>query len=134
MSLQPCSLHGTPVPGVKLATLFAAWHNEEGIRQAYKLKLCANCLTTVRASLLKFLSPNSPNLTVCPACEADSSADLSPIYLTLYVPKQEGREFALATCGSCATGWRGTFSESGQLQPDRFAGERSKTGWEEFEW
>lgn len=132
MSLQPCSIHGTPVPGVKLATLFAAWHDETGKRLAYKLKLCAPCLTELMASLRKRASTDASQLCTCPVCGEDASTSLSPLYLTLYVPKQEGAEFALTTCTSCALPWRGTFQQDGILQPDRFANGTGKTGWEDF--
>jgi len=44
---------------------------------------------------------------------------LDPIYLNLYLPKQDAREFALTTCGSCAAKLRISLQQGATKLPNR---------------
>lgn len=118
MSLKPCDAHGARIRG-KLATCYWAWFNADGERSAWLQRLCAPCLTERMAGLLRMASEASLDLTVCPACGADSSQDLDAIYATVYLPRQEAREYALTTCASCAARLRLLLQENAEKLPDR---------------
>jgi hypothetical protein len=118
MSLYPCSVHGERVPR-KLGTVFCRWHNADGEFVGWKMRICAACLTDLRASLLGHLSEASSLLTACPTCGQDSSQSLNPTYLFVYPPKQPPVELALTTCDSCATKWHASFEGFGEQLPDR---------------
>jgi hypothetical protein len=82
-------------------------------------RLCAPCLTTLTEGFREQLSANSLDLTVCPTCGQDSSTDLDPTYLTLYLPKREAVECALCTCSSCAPSLRGLLQVGATPLADR---------------
>lgn len=117
LSRYPCSSCGQR--NGKLATSYNAWVDEEGGRTCYRQRLCVACVTNLVGSLLASASDSSPNVCVCPSCGKDASSDLSPLYLTIYPPKQEPKEFALTTCTSCAKQWRESLSANADLMRDR---------------
>lgn len=121
MSFYPCSNCGQRAVG-KLATVYANWFNSEEQREAWRMRYCAVCLTTLMASLQAARSQESSNLTICPSCGKDSSETLSGIFLTVYPPRSDSREYALTTCLSCATSLRAAFTDHGELLRDRNAG------------
>jgi len=133
MSLFPCSVHGAQVPG-KIATVFARWHELDGEFVGWKLRICASCLTSLMASLAGHLSTESSTLVRCPACGADSSEDLHPIYLFVFPPKQSSREYALTMCGSCATSAQGSFAGFGEKLPDRQVEVGASAPTLDFQW
>lgn len=118
MSVYPCSSCGQRQKG-RLATTYNAWFLESGDRECWRQRLCVSCVTLLAASLLGSVSENSSDVTACPACGKDSSQSLSPIYLVVYLPKQEPREYALTTCDSCATTWRESLSAGAKKMADR---------------
>jgi RNase P subunit RPR2 len=118
VSVRPCSFHGKRIDG-KLASLYSAWFLADGERTAWKQLLCAPCVREVIAPMLASVSNESSAVTVCPACGSDSSGDLDPIYLNLYLPKQDAREFALTTCGSCAVKLRTSLQQGATKLPNR---------------
>lgn len=122
VSVYPCSNCGQRAPG-RMAALYAAWFVSEGERVCYRERLCAACVTIVRDSLLVSVSDSSPNVSVCPLCGEDSSTNMSPLYLTIYLPKQEAREFALTTCTSCVSPYLASFAEKGDKMADRGGGQ-----------
>jgi hypothetical protein len=101
MSFKKCSVHGAKIPG-RAATLYAAWFRSDGVRTAWKQTLCAPCAKEELSLVIQHAADESSDVTACPACGKDSSDDLDPIYLNLYLPKQNALEYALATCGPCA--------------------------------
>ena len=101
MSAYPCSGCGQKSRG-RLASLYSAWFLADGSRTAWKQRLCAPCVKSRLGELLASAQQESGLVTACPACGSDASTSLDPIYLTLYLPKQEPREFALTTDASCA--------------------------------
>ncbi len=117
-SAYPCSMHGHKISG-KLATLYSAWFRADGERTAWKQRLCADCVRQQLGLVLQHAAEENSAVTACPACGKDSSEDLDPIYLTLYVPKQESREFALTTCASCAATLRVQLQAGAVRLPNR---------------
>ncbi len=127
MSAYPCSSHGAKIKG-KLATVYSAWFDSEGERQAWKQRLCAPCLTTLADSFKAALSTNASDLTVCPMCGQDSSTVLDPIYLNVYLPKRDPEEFALCTCSSCAPSLRSLLLVGAQRLTNRGTGSGAPGG------
>jgi hypothetical protein len=118
VSVYPCSACGRRVPG-RLASLYSAWFLADGSRTAWKQRLCVGCVSERLRPLLAAASQASPDVTACPACGGNASDQLDPIYLTLYLPKQEPREFALTTDASCAVTLRLGLQERAERLPDR---------------
>lgn len=118
MSVFPCSYCGQRVPG-RLASIYSAWFLADGSRTAWKQRACAPCVTQQLRSLLAHAADDSSAVTACPACGSDALQDLDPIYLTVYLPKQEPREFALTTDGACAVSLRLRLQERAERLPDR---------------
>lgn len=93
-------------PRSKLAQLYWAWFRADGVRTAWKQRLCVDCTIERLRTLLAHSQEESSDLTMCPSCGADASKDMDPIYLTLYVPKQERSDWSLTTCAPCAVSIR----------------------------
>jgi hypothetical protein len=122
MSIFPCSVCGQKPVG-KIATVYSAWFQADGGRVAWKQRLCASCVSSTLRDLLRSASDSSQDVAACPACGTDASSDLDPIYLTLYLPKQDPREYALTTCGVCAAQLRLTLIDGAARLPDRVGGQ-----------
>jgi hypothetical protein len=118
MSFLPCSSHGAPIQG-KLATVISWWFNAEGKREAWRQRLCAPCLITLVGSLKNGASATSLELIVCPCCGSPSQETLDGVFLNIYPPKQAEREYALTTCGSCASELRKLLQVGAERMPDR---------------
>src|SRR6476646_10764788 len=118
MSAFPCSVHGHKVDG-RLASLYSAWFLADGSRSAWKQRICAPCVRQELGRLLAHAAEDNSAVTVCPACGSDSATDLDPIYLTLYLPKQEAREFALTNCSTCAVTLRVRLQVGAEKLPHR---------------
>jgi hypothetical protein len=127
MSLKPCSFHGARIDG-KLATLYSAWFRSDGERTAWKQSLCAPCVREVLAPMLKGVSDTSSDVSACPACGIDSSQDLDPIYLNLYLPRLDPKEYALPTCSSCAAKLRVSLQRGAMKLPNRDGATRAGYG------
>jgi hypothetical protein len=121
MSVYPCSVCGKRHSG-RLASLYSAWFLADGGRTAWKQRVCAPCVRSTLANLLGNALASPQDVTVCPACGSESSNDLDPVYVTLYLPKQEAREYALTTCGPCAVQVRLKLQDGAQRLPDRNGG------------
>jgi len=121
MSVFPCAGCGRRVPG-RLASVYSAWFLADGSRTAWRQRLCAPCVGEKLRTLLGHAQDSSLDVSVCPACGSESGSDLDPIYVTLYLPKQEPREFALTTDASCAVRLRLMLQDGAQKLPDRNGG------------
>lgn len=97
----PCSGCGNRQNN-KMASLYWAWNRADGVRTAWKQKLCVDCTLERLASLLEHSQDSNSDVTTCPSCGTDSSNELDPIYLTLYVPKRERTDWGFTTCAACA--------------------------------
>lgn len=113
-----CAGCGTRLGG-KLASLYWAWFRADGERTAWKQRLCAICTGTRLGTLLAHSTEDSSALTMCPACGADASTDLDPIYLTVYPPKRERLDFELTTCAPCAARIRSAAQENAEKLANR---------------
>lgn len=118
MSVYPCAVCGQRVPG-KLASIYWAWFKSDGERSAFKQRSCAPCIAERLRAVLRSANEASPAVSMCPVCGTDSSGDLDPIYATVFLPKQEPREYALTTCATCAVGVRAWAQEGAQPLADR---------------
>lgn len=118
LSRFPCSVCKTRNAG-KLASAYWAWFRADGVRTAWKQRLCVECAQRELKQLLASATTSSLDVCRCPSCGADSSSDLDPIYLTIYVPKQEPSEWSLTTCASCAARVRITAQNGAEKLPDR---------------
>jgi hypothetical protein len=118
VSMYPCSMHGGRVPG-KLASVYWRWFNGNGESVGWKQRLCAACSVETLKPLLAHASDPSSDVSVCPACGTDSSQDMEPVYLTVYTPGSESREFQLPICGGCAPTVRATAQTRAERLPDR---------------
>jgi hypothetical protein len=118
MSFLPCSSHGQPIQG-KLATVISWWFGASGKREAWRQRLCAPCLTTLVGSLKHGASATSSELIVCPCCGSPSQETLDGVFLNIYPPKQPEREYALTTCGSCASELRKLLQVGAEPMPER---------------
>jgi hypothetical protein len=135
VSLYPCSSCGQRQKG-RLATFYNAWFDEQGERVCYRQRLCVPCVMLLREILSGTQCENSSAVACCPMCGSDSSANQSAIYLTVYLPKQEAREYALTTCTSCAMNLHESLQVGAQLMADRPGGEAgapasSSSAWSE---
>lgn len=118
VSMYPCSQHGGRVPG-KLASVYWRWFDQEGESIGFKQRLCSACAKDGLRSLLAHASGESTDVSVCPVCGSDSSKDMEPVYLTVYTPGSEGREFQLPICSGCAASVHATAMKGSERLPDR---------------
>jgi hypothetical protein len=118
LARSKCAGCGTRSAG-KLASLYWAWFKADGVRTAWKQRLCVSCTIARLSKVLSHSQDQSEDLTMCPSCGTDSSADLDPIYLTLYVPGREKHSADLSTCAVCATHLRVTAQENAMPLSDR---------------
>lgn len=119
--IKPCSLCEQKKPG-KFATLYWAHFSGTGERTAWRQRLCHECLVESFGSLLSNTNSASTDKPICPACGGTSEADLDPVYLTLYPPKMDPREFELATCAACAASLLGLTQTGSEPLVDRRMG------------
>ena len=98
-SIYPCSVCGERPPG-KLASVFFAHYVLEGVREAYKQRLCAGCYIDRYAALFSS-ALDDPSL--CPSCHTKWGDDLDAVYASVYLPKQAGAEVPLPLCGACCS-------------------------------
>jgi hypothetical protein len=120
MSIRPCSLCKQRVPG-KLATSYNAWFLADGKRICYRQRLCLPCLTTTFGTILRNSNSTSTDTATCPACGGSSETDSDPVFITLYLPKQDPREYELDLDAACAAKTRGAMQDGGELLADRQA-------------
>jgi len=120
MSLFPCSLCKLRKPG-KLANAYWAWFNQDGSRSAWRVRLCLGCAPEHLATLVSNsqLNPENSSVFACVSCGADASEDSSPMYCTLYLPKQEPTEYAVQLDSACAVRLQAMISTNAERLPDR---------------
>lgn len=118
MSVYPCSRHGQRAPG-KLASVYWAWFDADGVRHAYKERLCIPCFVenVVAWNVEAEANPNS-----CPVCHTVAQGDADPVFSTVYVPGRGPEETVWQTCGVCAVRVRGPIVASGDPLGDRELG------------
>jgi len=138
LSFFPCSICGQRERG-KLASVYANWFDKDGDRSAWRQRYCVSCLTDLMATLKNGTSQGCDGMTCCPMCGKDASQDLSGIYLTIYPPRQPEREYALTTCGTCASTLQAHLQTAADRLGDRSVGAAAPTpspnaAWSEVPW
>lgn len=126
MSFRPCSLCGQRKPG-KQATAYNAWFDKDEVRIAWKQRLCADCLTETYAEVLKKSSSDSTGADTCVACGGLQPTSSAPVFMTLYLPKQEPREYELVLCADCADTLQSFMTKGAEELEDRSARTRGPT-------
>lgn len=119
MPRRVCGLCEARPRGEKLASMYWAWFNSEDERSAWKLHCCKNCMIEAFGSLLVKSNSDSTDEDTCVGCGGTLESDLDVVFLTLYLPKQEPREFELETCASCAARLKAPIQNGGEKLPDR---------------
>jgi len=122
----------------KLATQYNAWFIADGKRICYRQTLCPICLIRTYKGLLQSSNSISTDESTCPACGGSSENDADPVFITLYLPKQEKQDFVLDFDAACAAKTRGVMQEGAILMPDRQAqgnssGAPEPSPWDELE-
>lgn len=99
MSLIPCDYCGLRVPE-KLCQATWAWYRADGVRVAYRQRLCTGCFC---ANVLPLDVEANYEALTCPACGIDTSHDMDPMYATCFLPGSGKRSIEAPTCAACAT-------------------------------
>lgn len=118
MFKKPCSICAKRLPG-KLATAYNAWFNANETRVAWKQRICADCLLATYVEVLQKCSEDSTEPTTCIGCGGSLVDDLDPVFMTLYLPKSEPKEFELAVCVPCADSLKATMQQGAEPLEDR---------------
>ena len=135
MSGYPCSSCGQRVAG-RIASAYVAWIKADGERIAYKLRLCFDCVRVNFTPLFTNMRKADPqSLSWCPVCEKETSpAELDPVYLTLYLPKDDPKEYAFQFHAACAARFRGPVASNGIRLADRGGRVRGPSPSESQDW
>lgn len=116
MSLIPCDSCAKRVPE-KLSQATWAWYRADGVRTAYRQRLCTACYCM---NILPLDKPLDLEELHCPACGISTQHDLDPVYATVYVPGLRAKQqFEFPTCGACAVEIRNRAQRGAQFLPDR---------------
>lgn len=117
---KPCSLCGVRKPG-KLASAYWAWFLADERRTAWKQRLDRDCLVTAYGSLLAKSNSDLTETDTCVACGGQLGSELDPVFCTLYLPREDPREYELGTCAACAATLRATIQTGAERLEDRSA-------------
>jgi hypothetical protein len=93
-----------------------AWNRADGVRVAYKHKLCLACVTTRLAPL--YVACESPVMN-CPQCGIDTSEDMDPVYCTFVLHGSGKKRLEAPMCASCAVELRVFAMTGAEFQEDR---------------
>lgn len=113
--LVPCSFCGAREKG-KNAWLSWSWNRADGVRVAYKQRLCQTCVQTNLGGLL--VDAQEEPLS-CPVCHMDTTDTMDPTFCTYILPNWGKEQAEFATCGPCAVEVRLRAQHGAELQPDR---------------
>jgi hypothetical protein len=115
---KPCSICGKRTAG-KLASAYWAWFLADESRTAWKQRLDADCLIETYGSLLQSSSTDLTDDSTCAVCGGSLMDDLDPVFLTLYLPKQPAREYAVGLDAACAAKVRASMQQGAERLEDR---------------
>lgn len=122
MILRRCS-RGCEPQAEPLCWTVSAWNRADGVRVAYKQKLCLACVGTTLAPM--HVASESPSMT-CPACGIDTADDMDAVYVS-WIPRGVG---VLKTdapfCPPCAARYRLWAQEGAEFLEDREAESRGR--------
>jgi len=115
-NLQPCSVcRKRPVE--KLSQVTWAWNPEPQTRVAYRQRLCLECFA-LRVVVLDHDVPQEGPLA-CAACGCSVEHDMSPVYMTAFVPGVGKYRLDVPLCDADALGVRANASENAERLPER---------------
>jgi hypothetical protein len=93
-----------------------AWQRADGVRVAYKHKLCLTCVSARIAPLQ--VHSDEQGMT-CPNCGIDTSQDFDAVYLS-WIPRGVGTlQAECPFCAACAAIWRSWFITGAEELEDR---------------
>lgn len=118
MPYATCSIHRAR-DARKYASVYMAWFRADGVRTAYKSRMCLPGFKELLGECLAHVRDDTSDVTACPACGSDASPDLDPIYLTVYAPGQERSDFGLTTCAACAAMLRSRLQNGAEKLEER---------------
>jgi len=104
----------------KCAQIYIWWYVNED-RVSYRLWCCAECAADRWAKILRSSNSTLTGEPTCLACGGGLEKDDSPVFLNLYLPKAEAREYELDLDAACAVTIFADTSEFGQRLADRGA-------------
>lgn len=99
MSLIPCDFCHQRVPE-KLSQVTWAWYRADGVRVAFRQRLCTGCFAQRVLPLDQQL--DYANGLTCPVCHISTDDDMDPVYATAFIPGHGRLQLELATCAGCA--------------------------------
>lgn len=120
MPFRVCALCEKKPKG-KLASLYWAWFLADESRVAWRQIICVECFSTTYLSLLQKCNGTSTDSYTCLGCGGSLADDLAPVFLNLYLPRQEAREFELGMCAVCAAHLQISMQHGAEKLPDRKA-------------
>lgn len=106
----------------KAATLYLAWYPAEGDRVAYSIKSCVDCLVERWKPILVTTKSASKESDTCIGCGGSLESEDSPVFLNLYLPKQDGQAFELDFDAACAARICADITDFGKRLPNRSTG------------
>jgi hypothetical protein len=137
MASSPCSQCGERIRG-PAASVYVAWFVGTGERVCYKMRYCYRCVARTWALILKAefgIGNEAADFSWCSVCGTGTPPEeLDPVYVTLYLPKQERQDLSLQTHWACAAKLRQPVQENGILQPNRQGGMRGPSSSPDNDW
>jgi hypothetical protein len=96
------------------------WRRADGIRIAYRGRLCASCFASKIAPLA--ISYKGVDALTCPSCGIGTEDDMDAVYSTSYIPGYGEFRTESPFCGACAATYRvWVLDHSWQLEDQRGA-------------
>jgi len=107
-------------PSDKMTQVTWAWRRTDGVRIAFRGRLCAACFTTKVAPLA--ISYEGVETLTCPSCGIVTEDDMDAVFTTSYIPGYGEFKTESPFCGACAAQYRIWIQEhSWQLEDQRGA-------------
>jgi hypothetical protein len=123
MQLIKCSIDGVR-PNLAPAAVFWAWRDLEGVRHAWRQRLCDDHLASGIQSM--DLGEQLGRLH-CPACHIDTEDDYVPVYATVFVRHEEPLRLQLPLCAPCSLRVKQYAEQGSESLPDRDVGVANST-------
>jgi hypothetical protein len=88
-----------------MSQLTFAWRRSDGVRKAYRARVCTACFVA-RVAPLAIDYPTDQSLT-CPSCHIGTDDDYDALWITAYMPSYGAYRIEAPFCGACAAIYRG---------------------------
>lgn len=118
MAIEPCCLHHARYAG-RAATSYWVWFAPDGERICFKLASCPDCHLEVLLGVLSQSQPGVVELDICPGCGTKFDPVPLPLFLTVYMPGTERRDYERPFCSACHSKVVSVPLEHGKRQPNR---------------